>query len=309
MNKYFVLFLMFSICAGASAQESNNDVLVSVAERDLKMLQLEVETAREELDGLKEKKESLESEIGYYSQNQHVEFIDQLQSEISKHDVRIQDIGGKLKLCLSNKILFPSGMTSLTAEGIEVISKVGAVLQGSGSSIIRVEGHTDSKATRNQLREMYATNWELSAARATNVVRHLISHSGVDPKRIYAVAMSKYHPVGDNSTGSGRSLNRRIEIMIEPMVRDVVVRELQLVENVFSSEEAEEFSKFEEPGVLQLEVESKADVANSTAAVVDVEVFDVKDFKKKFQLASNGEKEAGVGYIWVRKRLSDFSVD
>ena len=62
---------------------------------------------------------------------------------------------------------------------------------------------------------MYATNWELSAARATAVVRFLQESAGVDPERISAIGFGQYRPIASNETNDGRRQNRRIEIVIE----------------------------------------------------------------------------------------------
>jgi len=93
---------------------------------------------------------------------------------------------------------------------------VGEAIKGVEDKQIRIEGHTDSVPIRRR-KAMYATNWELSAARATNVVRYLVDQLGVAPERLEAAAMSHYHPVADNGTSEGRAKNRRIVIKLAPM--------------------------------------------------------------------------------------------
>ena len=69
---------------------------------------------------------------------------------------------------------------------------------------------------RSKLKEIYPTNWELSSARATNVVRFLQEKVEIDPGSLKAVGMSEYHPVASNDTPEGCSQNRRIEITLIP---------------------------------------------------------------------------------------------
>ena len=78
-------------------------------------------------------------------------------------------------------------------------------------NFVRVEGHTDSVAMHSS---QFDSNWELSSARATNVIKLFISQSGVIPKRLSAVGYGEFRPVADNKTELGRSRNRRVDIII-----------------------------------------------------------------------------------------------
>jgi len=115
-----------------------------------------------------------------------------------------------------DKILFPSGKVKITPDGLKILERVGNVLKNTQDKIIRVEGHTDNVPIHSRLKIKFPTNWELSTARATNVVRFLQEKSGIEAKRLHAVGMSEYHPVASNETMAGRSQNRRIEIALLP---------------------------------------------------------------------------------------------
>lgn len=117
---------------------------------------------------------------------------------------------------LADKILFPSGEAEITPEGLKVLERVGSVLKNTQSKIIRVEGHTDNEQINTRLKKKYSTNWELSTARATNVVRFLQEKIGIEPGFLQPIGMSEYHPVASNETPDGRSQNRRIEIALLP---------------------------------------------------------------------------------------------
>ncbi len=71
-----------------------------------------------------------------------------------------------------------------------------------------------------KLQGKFPTNWELSTTRASNVVRFLQDSVGIEPKRLWAVGLSEYHPIATNATPKGRSQNRRIEIGLLPEATD-----------------------------------------------------------------------------------------
>jgi chemotaxis protein MotB len=82
---------------------------------------------------------------------------------------------------------------------------------------IEVHGHTDNVPIVGALARRFPTNWELSAARATNVARFLQDVAKVDPSRLTATANSEYQPRASNGDDKGRRLNRRIEILLAPV--------------------------------------------------------------------------------------------
>lgn len=145
------------------------------------------------------------------------ELVSGMQAEIQQGQVQITRLADRLSVSLVDRILFPSGEAGITPEGFRVLQRVGNVLKNTEGKIIRVEGHTDSVAISEKLRDRFPTNWELSTARASNVVRFLQDSVGIEPKRLRAVGLSSYHPVASNRTVSGRSQNRRIEIGLLPM--------------------------------------------------------------------------------------------
>jgi chemotaxis protein MotB len=110
-----------------------------------------------------------------------------------------------------------------------VLERDGKVLAQAGDRIIRIEGHTDNVPISRRLQGRFPTNWELAAARATNVVRFLQEHAGIDPTALEAVGIGEHHPVADNATLQGRAQNRRIEIILYPRVK-ALVKELPAVD-------------------------------------------------------------------------------
>lgn len=144
------------------------------------------------------------------------EFIANMKEEISKGQIKVIQLEDRLSVIMADKILFPSGEAEITSKGLKVLERVGKVLKNTQNKIIRVEGHTDNEQINTRLQKKYSTNWELSTARATNVVRFLQEKIGIDPEFLQPIGMSEYHPVASNETPDGRSQNRRIEIALLP---------------------------------------------------------------------------------------------
>jgi len=145
--------------------------------------------------------------------------VTDLKGEIEQGEVTITKMADRLSVRMVDKILFSSGEANITAQGIKVLERVGNVLKNTEEKVIRVEGHTDNVPISSRLEEEFHTNWELSTARATNVVRFLQDSVGIAPARLEAVGMSEFHPVATNKTLVGRSQNRRIEIILLPDLR------------------------------------------------------------------------------------------
>lgn len=170
---------------------------------------------RELENRIKEISEEKEEEIARLK-NAHDELIGDLKKEIEEGQIQITQLADRLSVSMVDKILFPSGKAEITPEGLKVLERVGKVLKNTHDKIIRVEGHTDNVAIHPNLQKEFPTNWELSTARATNIVRFLQENVGIKGERLQAIGMSEYHPVASNKTPAGRSQNRRIEIILLP---------------------------------------------------------------------------------------------
>ncbi len=139
-----------------------------------------------------------------------------LQAEIAKGDIRIKQVRDKLTINMVDRVLFDSGRAELKSNGLEVLKRVSDVLKTIADKQIRIEGHTDNVPIGVKLRERFPTNWELSTARATSVVRYLVDHGGVGPEKLTAAGHADTMPVADNESEEGRQANRRIEIVLYP---------------------------------------------------------------------------------------------
>jgi chemotaxis protein MotB len=148
--------------------------------------------------------------------NAYDKLVADMEKEIEEGQIQITQLADRLSVSMVDRILFPSGKADITPEGLKVLERVGNVLKNTENKIIRVEGHTDNVAIQAKLQEKFPTNWELSAARAINVVHFLQDSIGIEPNRLQAIGMSEYHSVASNKTSAGRSQNRRIELILLP---------------------------------------------------------------------------------------------
>lgn len=153
--------------------------------------------------------------------------VKELKKEIEQGDVKITRAVDRLSVNMVEKILFDSGKAEIKKDGLEVIKRVGDILKKVTDRQIRVEGHTDNVQIGSRIKGKYPTNWELSTARATNVVRYLQDKVGIDPKMLSAAGLADNKPVASNDTPEGRARNRRIEIALLPIDADRVLEELK----------------------------------------------------------------------------------
>jgi chemotaxis protein MotB len=138
-----------------------------------------------------------------------------LRAEIAQGDVKIQQVRDRLTINMVDRILFDSGSTKIKPAGLKVLKQVGDALKKVTDKQIRIEGHTDNVPIGSGLKGKFPTNWELSTARATSVVRELID-GGVAPEFLTAAGRAETKPVSSNDSEEGRSQNRRIEIALYP---------------------------------------------------------------------------------------------
>lgn len=164
---------------------------------------------------LEQERLAKEEEIKRLTRTQE-ELSKSLQDEISKGNITIQQVRDRLTINMVDRVLFDSGQAQVKPAGMKVLKQVGDVLNKISDKQIRIEGHTDNVPISSKLQDRFKTNWELSTARATTVVRYLIDQGGVDRQYLSAVGYADTHPLASNDSEEGRSSNRRIEIVLYP---------------------------------------------------------------------------------------------
>lgn len=115
-----------------------------------------------------------------------------------------------LTIRVNNSMLFDEGSAIIKPQAKQTLTKIMNVLTKMDNPVI-IEGHTDSKPIKNA---KFPSNWELSTARATNIISFMLKSGKISPKRICAVGYGEYMPIAENTSISGRMLNRRVDIII-----------------------------------------------------------------------------------------------
>lgn len=138
----------------------------------------------------------------------------EMRKDLESRDVTISNLQGKLTVNILDRVMFDSGDAVLKPDGAAVMRKIAAILTEHPELKIHVVGHTDNVPIRPDGHGRFASNWELSTARALAAVHYLTEQAGVDPRRVGAVGYGEFRPIADNSTPEGRARNRRIAITI-----------------------------------------------------------------------------------------------
>ena len=189
-----------------------------ILDRDRSKLSEEVEILRAKEDELGQELAAATEEVGQL-QSTYQGLVRDLETEVSRGAIEIEQLRGGLRVAVADEILFRSGSARLGRDGREILKTVAGNL-GSMDYSIEVIGHTDDIPIRGLLEQRYPTNWELAGARAAQVVR-LFLESGISGERMRASSRAQFEPVASNETDEGRSLNRRIEILLRPSDRPV----------------------------------------------------------------------------------------
>jgi len=145
------------------------------------------------------------------------ELVQKMDAEIQRGEITISELQGKLTVNMVERILFDSGKADIKPAGLEVLRRVGDILKQAEDKEVRVEGHTDNVPISTRLQQTFPSNWELSTARAANVVHFLQERVGIPGERLAVCGYGQYRPVAGNESAEGRSQNRRIQIELVPL--------------------------------------------------------------------------------------------
>jgi len=167
---------------------------------------------------------SLESDA---NMEQIKEKFDELYEKIKTH-IEVNNLGSLLNveeqdnailIRMSDSALFDSGKDFLKADAKMILGSICVIIEEYDDLIkrIRVEGHTDNVPIHNS---RFEDNWELSASRALVVVRYMLSITDLQPQKLIPMGYGEYHPVDSNETAAGRASNRRVDFVIESILKD-----------------------------------------------------------------------------------------
>ena len=231
----FVAFLLLTGCVSQATfdmKAKEADTLVALSDNlqgQVKMLTGEVDMLKKQQSALQAEKAAVEKERDLLSQKAekaeqleratqtYQDLQKKLEKEIQEGKVQLTEMKNRLTMTMVDKIIFPSGSTDISKDGKLVLDKVVSILKDIKDKRIQVEGHTDNVPIVSALKKRFPTNWELSTARATEVVRYLQEQGGLDATLLSATGYSEYQPVAPNDTDDGKHKNRRIEIVLLPL--------------------------------------------------------------------------------------------
>ncbi len=199
-KKYFLVGIMALIMSGLMVSgcavnfyKQSPRSKKKIKELQTKISDLEAQR-REELKNFEEAKRMLESKL-----------------KDDRISLEMDDRG--LVIILSDDVLFDSGKAEMKKEARPILDDVASVVKKKvPDKSIGVSGHTDNVPITYS---KWESNWELSTARATNVL-HYLESKGISPKRLSATGYGEHRPIASNATAEGRAKNRRVEIVILP---------------------------------------------------------------------------------------------
>ena len=183
----------------------------------------ELKASEEKYVGLSKENESLMLELKKLkeaSDKRNAEYkrlLIKLRTMIDSGSLTIKIRNGRMVVTLPSDILFSSGSTRLSKKGQKTIVELAATLSTLKGRNFIVVGHTDSTPIRT---ERFASNWELSTARAVVVVKLLIKN-GVKPGMLTAGGYAEFDPVANNDSTENKLKNRRVEIVFMPSVNEL----------------------------------------------------------------------------------------
>lgn len=172
-----------------------------------------LESSRHRLEELRRAQAAAESRMALYR-----DLALKLKSMIDSGDLAIALRDGRMVLRLSNDVLFDSGKAELKSAGKSALTELSVVLRALSGRHFQVAGHTDNEPIRLS---PFRSNWDLSTARALEVVGFLISQK-IDARMLSAAGYGEFDPVDTNDSKEGRSHNRRTEITLQPNIDELV---------------------------------------------------------------------------------------
>ncbi len=147
-----------------------------------------------------------------YFRSKSIETMSDLRRDLTDDNIEIAEGDDGVRVSFSENVLFSSGSAELNESGQKVLNKLAELVKDKDHSVV-VEGHTDDIPIQGSLKDVYDTNWELSAARSLAVVRYLAS-VGISENRLESRAFAEHRPRADNSTAEGRARG------FQPVLRD-----------------------------------------------------------------------------------------
>jgi chemotaxis protein MotB len=131
----------------------------------------------------------------------------------------VEQRDGKVYVSMENKLLFNSGSWAVGSDGKKAITQLAQVLSENPDISVLIEGHTDDDPYKGS--EFVSGNWDLSAKRATSIVKLLEQNSAIKRDNLTAAGRGEYAPIATNDSNEGKAKNRRIEVVLSPKLDEL----------------------------------------------------------------------------------------
>ena len=207
-----------SLMEQLSSCESNNAALQNSLEKSLANSSSNNVNIAKLVDQIDESNKYIRHLVEVKSKGDSLNLVltNNLTRSLSKEDLKdvdVQVLKGVVYISLSDNMLYKSGSYEISDAADATLSKIAKIITDYKDYDVLIEGNTDDvPIAQTNIRN----NWDLSCLRASSVVQALQNKYGVDPKRLTAGGRGEYNPVADNATASGKSKNRRTQIIITP---------------------------------------------------------------------------------------------
>jgi chemotaxis protein MotB len=182
------------------------------AEKGLTDSQTTLQATQAELAELRRQRVEVEKRLAAFR-----ELTAKFQKMIDTGRLEVVVRDGRMIVKLPASVLFDSGQAELSRDGQQALMDVAVILRDLADRKFMVVGHTDNVPLKNSV---YKDNWDLSAARALNVTRFMVT-TGMKPSNLMAAGYGEYDPIRSNKSEAGRKANRRIEIVLLPAVAEM----------------------------------------------------------------------------------------
>jgi chemotaxis protein MotB len=229
------MFIAATMATACGVPQEKYDADIAALNEEIARAQDELANANAELSSLRSEKGNLETQLanlrkeierlsGESSANAKLaeaakkrletfkKMLESFRSMVESGKLKIKIVNNKMIVEMQSAILFPSGSAKLSEEGEVALAEVAQILAGITDRKFQVAGHTDNIPITKR---RFKSNWDLSAARAIAVVKHLIEN-GVSADNISGAGYADTQPAASNDTEEGRAQNRRIEIVLQP---------------------------------------------------------------------------------------------
>ena len=144
------------------------------------------------------------------------EMVNEMSSAIRKHnlvnDVSVIAVNKEIIITLKERVTFRPGEAETLKSSEPMLDSIAQIIKRYPAFLVDIEGHTDNVPIKTRL---YPSNWELSVARSTNVLKYFINRDGIDPSRLSIKGYADQKPLAVNDTAENRAQNRRVEIRLK----------------------------------------------------------------------------------------------